>query len=145
MVLTLFLQAAAGSYIPVWLGAVGALITIAAGLGAATAVYRTSLQSTSLREAERTMERLRGEIADYQRRESELAADVRVLSEKNDGKESRIRVLEDLINKRQDDHEIRAEIAAVRKVVDENVMAQLTTLQETMSTLLLAVNGVEPS
>lgn len=114
--------------IPIWVAAIGGVFVIAATLGAAVAVYRTTLQSTSLREAEHTMERLRGEIGDYQRRESELEGDVRVLKAQNESKEGRIQVLEDLISKRQDDQEIRSEIAAVRKVVDENVMAQLTAI-----------------
>ncbi len=35
------------SEIPTWLGAIGALLVIAATLGASVAVYRTSVQGTS--------------------------------------------------------------------------------------------------
>jgi chromosome segregation ATPase len=119
--------------IPAWIGALGALLVIAAGLGSAVAVYRTNIQSTSLREAERTIERLRGDITDYERREADLQADVRVLEEKDNAKAGRIQVLEDLLTKRKDDDEIRAEIAAVRKVVDENVISQLSAILQLLN------------
>src|SRR5688572_19336158 len=114
--------------IPAWLGAVGMLLVIAATLGAAVAVYKTNVQGTGLREAERVAERLRGEIGDYARREVELEGDVRVLETENTAHKARIVVLEDLLTKRQDDAEIRGEIAAVRKVVDENVLQQLSAV-----------------
>lgn len=114
--------------IPVWLGAIGALFVIAAALGSAVAVYKTNLQGTSLREAERTVDRLRGEISDYERREKDLEGEVNANAIKLSGAKERISVLEDLITKRQGDAEIRAEIAAVREVVDTNVMAQLSAI-----------------
>lgn len=114
--------------IPSWLGAVGVLIVIASGLGASVAAYRTSVQGTSLRETRATIGDLRGEITDHERRESKLEADVLVLQAEKKAANGRISILEDLITKRQDDDEIRAEIAAVRKVVDENVITQLTAI-----------------
>lgn len=126
--------------IPGWLGAIGALFVMAAALGSAVAIYKTNLQGTSLRESERTIDRLRGEIADYERREQENEAEIRVHKIRLVAANDRITVLEDLITKRQDDDEIRAEIAAVRKVVDENVIAQLTSIL----TLLEANNGSGP-
>lgn len=113
---------------PPWLALIGILFIVAAALGSAVAVYRTNLQATSLREAERTIDRLRGDITDYERREAGLEADIRLLEEKDKAKAGRIQVMEDLITKRKDDDEIRAEIAAVRKVVDENVLAQLSSI-----------------
>jgi hypothetical protein len=114
--------------IPAWLAAVGALLVIAATLGAAVAVYRTTLLSTSLRVARETIVDLRGEITDYERRETKLESDVRVLETENSAVNDRCQVLEDLLTKRKDDEEIRAEIAAVRKVVDENVITQLSAI-----------------
>lgn len=114
--------------IPTWLGAVGALFVLASVLGAAVAVYRTSVYGTSLKESDSTVNRLRGEIADYLRRETELVGEVRVLETEGQACRERVTVLEDLLTHRQDDDAIRAEIAAVRKVVDENVMIQLTTI-----------------
>lgn len=118
--------------IPGWLGAVGVLFMIAATLGAAVAVYRTNLQGTSLKEAERTIDRLRGEIGDYERREADLNGVVALQAAKLESEGARITILEDLIVKRKDDDEIRAEIAAVRKVVDENVVAQLTAILDAL-------------
>ena len=114
--------------IPTWLGAVGVLVVIASGLGASVAAYRTSVQGTSLRETRATISDLRGEIADGERRETRLEADVLVLKAKDEASQQRIAVLEDLITKRQDDDEIRAEIAAVREVVDKNVLTQLSAI-----------------
>ena len=114
--------------IPTWLGAVGALIVIATALGAAVAVYRTSVQGTSLREARATIGDLRGEIGDHERRELKCEGEIKVLQAEKKSAFQRIAVLEDLITKRQDDDEIRAEIAAVRKVVDENVITQLSAI-----------------
>lgn len=114
--------------IPTWLGAIGALIVIATALGASVAVYRTSVQGTSLREARATITDLRGEITDHERREAKSEAAIKVLQTEKSAAFQRISVLEDLITKRQDDDEIRAEIAAVRKVVDENVITQLTAI-----------------
>jgi hypothetical protein len=114
--------------VPAWLAAVGVLLVIAATLGAAVAVYRTTLLSTSLRVARETVTDLRGEITDYERRETKLEADVRILETENGALSDRCKVLEDLLTKRKDDDEIRAEIAAVRKVVDENVIAQLSAI-----------------
>jgi hypothetical protein len=115
--------------IPVWLGAIATLFTLAAVLGAAVAVYRTSIYSTSLRESDASVQRLRGEIGDYKRREAELEGQVALANAKADACQDRCTVLEDLLTHRQDDDVIRAEIAAVREVVDHNVMAQLTMIQ----------------
>jgi predicted nucleic acid-binding Zn-ribbon protein len=114
--------------IPAWLAAVGALLVIASTLGAAVAVYKNSVQGTSLRVARETLTDLRGEITDYERRETKLESDVQILKAKNGALSDRCTVLEDLLTKRKDDDEIRAEIAAVRKVVDENVIAQLSAI-----------------
>lgn len=114
--------------IPTWLAAVGALFTLSAVLGAAVAVYRTSVYGTSLKESDATVVRLRGEIGDYVRREVELEHDVQMERAAREACEARVKVLEDLLTRRQDDEMIRAEIAAVRRVVDQNVMAQLTTI-----------------
>lgn len=114
--------------IPTWLGAIGALLVIATALGASVAVYRTSVQGTSLRAARETIADLRGEISDHERRETKLEADIHVLKNEAVACKTRVKVLEDLITKRRDDDEIRAEIAAVRKVVDENVISQLTAI-----------------
>lgn len=116
-----------------WVSVVAAFLVIAATLGAAVAVYRTSLQSTSLREAERTIERLRGEINDYDRREEDLKHKIELLEGRDLSNGRRIKVMEDLLTKRKDDDVIRAEIAAVREVVDKNVMAQLTAIQELLT------------
>lgn len=116
------------SQIPTWLGAIGALIVIATALGASVAVYRTSVQGTSLKSARETISDLRGEISDHERRETKLEADIRVLENEVATSGGRVKVLEDLVTKRKDDDEIRAEIAAVRKVVDENVISQLTAI-----------------
>lgn len=118
----------AASTIPTWLGVVGALIVIATALGATVAVYRTSIFSTSLKESRATISDLRGEIVDYERREAKHEADIRVLQSEKKSDERRIVILEDLITKRQDDDAIRSEIAAVKKVVDENVLTQLTAI-----------------
>ena len=124
-----------GSTIPTWLGAIGALIVIAAALGAAVAVYRANLATTQVKIAreelassDATAGRLRLEINDYARRENELEADVKVLKSENKSAKDRILMLEDLMTKRQDDAEIKAEIAAVREVVDTNIMSQLTNI-----------------
>lgn len=122
--------------IPVWLGAIGTLFMLAAVLGAAVAVYRTSVYSTSLKESDANVARLRGEIGDYQRREAELVGDVKLADQKAEACQARCAVMEDLLTHRQDDDVIRAEIAAVRTVVDEMVLAQL-------STILLAVERLE--
>lgn len=114
--------------IPTWLSAIAILIGVATVLGATVAVYRTSVQGTQLSAARATINDLRGEITDHERRELKLEKDVEVLQVQKDAAEHRIAVLEDLIVKRQDDDEIRAEIAAVRKVVDENVITQLTAI-----------------
>jgi predicted nucleic acid-binding Zn-ribbon protein len=114
--------------VPAWLAAIGVLLVISATLAAAVAVYRTTLLTTSLRVARETITDLRGEITDYERRETKLESDVRVLETEKSAANSRIGVLEDLLTKRKDDDEIRAEIAAVRKVVDENVIAQLSAI-----------------
>lgn len=114
--------------IPTWLGAIGALIVIATALGATVAVYRTSVQGTSLKAARETISDLRGEISDHERRETKLESEVRIVENTLKSSEARVRVLEDLLTKRKDDDEIRAEIAAVRKVVDENVISQLTLI-----------------
>lgn len=114
--------------IPTWLGAIGALIVIVTALGASVAVYRTSVQGTSLREARATIADLRGEIGDHERRETKSEGAIEVLKAEKRAANGRIAVLEDLITKRQDDEEIRAEIAAVRKVVDENVLTQLSAI-----------------
>lgn len=127
--------------IPVWLGAVGALFVIAAALGAAVAVYRTNLQGTSLREAEHTIGRLRGEIGDYQRRETELEGDVRVLHEKDASAQARIRVLEDLLTKRKDDAEIRAEIAHLTQLFDDGIKTELQKLRR----ILEGTPGAQPN
>lgn len=100
--------------IPMWLTAVGTLLLVATILGTAVAVYRTSVQSTSLREAERTIERLRGEIGDYQRREAENEGNVKVLQAEAESCKARVRVLEDVISRRADDEHIRTELAAIR-------------------------------
>lgn len=114
--------------IPVWLGAIGIMLVIASTLGAAVAVYKTSAQGTSLLAEQRTVERLRGEIGDYMRREAELLGDVKVLNEQALGCRARLTIVEELLIERKDDEEIRSEIAAVRKVVDENVLTQLTAI-----------------
>lgn len=114
--------------IPTWLAAIGALIVIATALGATVAVYRTSVQGTSLKAARETISDLRGEISDHERRETKLESEVRIVENTLKSSEARVRVLEDLLTKRKDDDEIRAEIAAVRKVVDENVISQLTLI-----------------
>jgi hypothetical protein len=119
--------------IPTWLGAIGALFVIAAALGAAVAVYRTNLQGTALTMAERTIERLRGEVTDYERREEQLEHRLEIQAVENRACSERCTVLEDLILKRKDDDVIRSEIAAVRATVDENVMAQLTTILDLLS------------
>jgi hypothetical protein len=116
-----------------WLGAIATLFTLAAVLGAAVAVYRTSIYSTSLRESDANVQRLRGEIGDYQRREAELVGDVALANQKAEACQDRCTVLEDLLTHRQDDDVIRAEIASVREVVDINVMAQLTAIQTALS------------
>lgn len=137
-----------GSSIPSWLGAVGALIVIAAALGAAVAVYRANLATTQVKiardelaSADAITARLRGEISDYSRREAELEGDVRVLQSERDAANERLHVLEDLVTKRQDDQEIRAEIAAVRKVVDENVLSQLTAISENQLQFIRILKG----
>lgn len=125
--------------IPTWLGAIGALFVIATALGAAVAVYRTSVHATALNAARDANADLRQEIADGERREArahqdhstreaKLEADIRVLQSKAEACTARVKVLEDLLSKRKDDDVIRAEIAAVRKVVDENVIVQLTAI-----------------
>lgn len=119
--------------VPVWLGAIATLFTLAAVLGAAVAVYRTSIYSTSLRESDANVARLRGEIGDYQRREAELVGEVALVKQESQSCKDRCAVLEDLITHRKDDDVIRAEIAAVRDVVDTNVMAQLTSIQTALS------------
>jgi chromosome segregation ATPase len=124
--------------IPAWLAAVGVLLVIAATLGAAVAVYKTSLLNTSLRVARETITDLRGEISDYERRETKLESDVQILKTKNVALSDRCTVLEDLLTRRKDDDEIRAEIAAVRKVVDQNVIAQLSAI------LQLLEGGAKP-
>lgn len=116
------------SVLPTWLAAIGGLLTLAAVLGAAVAVYRTSVYGTSLKESDANVIRLRGEIGDYARREVELEGQVALARQEYESCKARCTVLEDLITKRQDDDEIRAEIAGVRKVVDENVMQQLTMI-----------------
>lgn len=122
--------------VPMWLGAIAVLFTLAAVLGAAVAVYRTSVYSTSLKESDANVARLRGEIGDYQRREAELEGKVALSDAKAEACQDRCTVLEDLLTHRKDDDVIRAEIAAVRTVVDEMVLAQL-------STILLAVERLE--
>jgi septal ring factor EnvC (AmiA/AmiB activator) len=121
--------------IPGWLGAIGALMVIATALGAAVAVYRTSVQGTSLRSARDTIADLRGEIADAERRETRLESEVvrleseiKVLEAKTLAATDRCTVLEEVLSKRQGDDEIRAEIAAVREVVDKNVLTQLSAI-----------------
>jgi len=121
-------------YIPTWLGAIGALIVIATALGATVAVYRTSVQGTSLKAARDTIADLRGEISDHERREAKLESDVRIVENNLKSSEARVKVLEDLLTTRKDDDEIRAEIAAVRKVVDENVLSQLTAILTLLET-----------
>lgn len=121
--------------LPGWIGMIAVILTIAAVLGAAVAVYKTNLQGTSLREAERTIDRLRGEIGDYQRRERELENDLKLANHTIETCVGRVTILEDLISKRQDDDEIRAEIAAVRKVVDENVITQLTAILQSIQNI----------
>ena len=123
-----YLSTLAVAGIPGWISVVGSILVIAAMLGAAVAVYRTSLQSTSLREAERTIERLRGEIGDYDRREEELKHRCELLENRDESNSRRIKVMEDLLTKRKDDDVIRAEIAAVREVVDKNVLNQLNAI-----------------
>lgn len=120
--------------IPTWLGAIGALIVIATALGATVAVYRTSVQGTSLKAARDTIADLRGEISDHERREAKLESDVRLVENNLKSSEGRVKVLEDLLTTRKDDDEIRAEIAAVRKVVDENVLSQLTAILTLLET-----------
>lgn len=127
--------------VPVWLGAIGSLIVISTALGAAVAVYRTSVQGTALREARATIVDLRGEIGDYERREQKLESDVKVLQAEKTSAHQRIHVLEELITKRKDDDEIRAEIAAVRKVVDENVISQLTAILQLLTENTLTEGG----
>lgn len=114
--------------IPSWLGAIGTLIVIATALGATVAVYKTSVQGTSLKAARETIVDLRGEVNDHERRETKLESDVKLMENKLQSTLARAKVLEDLLTKRKDDDEIRAEIAAVRKVVDENVLSQLTAI-----------------
>lgn len=120
--------------IPTWLGAIGTLLVIATALGASVAVYRTSVQATSLKSSRETIADLRGEISDHERRETKLEGDLRVLETSIQAANSRVKVLEDLITKRKDDDEIRREIAAVRKVVDENVISQLTAILTLLET-----------
>ena len=127
--------------IPTWLGAIGALIVIATALGASVAVYRTSVQATSLRAARDTIADLRGEISDHERRETKSEADIRVLNAELISERNRVTVLEDLLTKRKDDDRIRSEIAAVRKVVDENVLEQLTNHSAQLQTILALLSG----
>lgn len=125
--------------IPAWLGGVGALIVIAAALGAAVAVYRTNLQATALKGARDTIADLRGEIGDYERREAKLEADVRVLETQDAAKAERITVLEDLLTKRSDDAEIRAAIAEVRDRIKAEQEA-VTGLRERLDKVLRIVS-----
>lgn len=93
--------------IPIWLGAIATLFTLAAVLGAAVAVYRTSVYSTSLRESDARVVRLRAEIGDYQRRETELEAEVALVKSAAQACGDRVKVLEDLVTHRKDDEEIK--------------------------------------
>lgn len=104
--------------IPTWIGAIGALLVIATALGAAVAVYRTSVQGTSLREARATILDLRGEIGDHERREAKLEADVRVLEAERESSNARVKIMEDLLTKRHDDAEIRQEIRDLRRYTE---------------------------
>lgn len=123
------------SELPMWLGALGTLLVIAASLGAAVAVYKTNLQAASLAEARRIIGDLRGEITDYERQEQRLKddlalhkANIEKLELDRDSCARRITVLEDLVTKRSDDAELRAGIAQLNRVVDERIIVALDKL-----------------
>lgn len=111
--------------IPAWLGAIGGLIVIAAALGAAVAVYRTKLQATSLEELRQTNEDLRGELTDYERREEKFKSKIALLEQNSTSCNSRIKVLEDLVLRRDDDEQIRRDIAGLKAAVDGEVRESL--------------------
>lgn len=97
---------------------VGALLVIAAVLGAAVAVYRTNLQGTALTNARATITDLRGEIDDYQRRALEQDAEVKLLQSDRNSLLGRVKLLEDLVTKRADDEQIRADIRVLGDKLD---------------------------
>lgn len=111
--------------IPAWLGAIGALIVIASALGTAVAVYRTNLQGTSLKEARNTISDLRGELSDYERREERDKAQIALLKQEIESCQASVKVLEDLVLKRNDDEKIRRDIAGLKSSVDNDVLTKL--------------------
>lgn len=113
-----------------WIAAIGGLLVIVSTLAAAVAVYRTQLTSTSLKEARATIEDLRGEVGDHERRERRLETEMQLEKVALQTCRDRVKVLEDLLTRRQDDEALRGEIAAVRQVVDQNVMSQLTAIHQ---------------
>lgn len=113
------------SSIPVWLGAIGALVVIASALGTAVAVYRTKLQGTSLEEARDTIADLRGELGDYERREAAFKSEISLLKADRDSLKARIKVVEDLLLNKGDDETIRRDIAGLKAAVDGEVLQRL--------------------
>lgn len=105
--------------VPVWVGAVAALIVIATALGAAVAVYKTKMQETSLELARGTIGDMETEIHGFQRREDRFKADLELERTKNEALSARLHVVEDLLLRRQDDAAIKASIDEVRDTCDK--------------------------
>lgn len=116
--------------IPGWIAAIGGLLVIASTLGAAVAVYQSTLTRTALTDARGTISDLRGEVTDYERREARLevelerqaaqhASDKLLAEAESQSCRDRVKVLEDLLTKRTDDEAIRLEIAAVRSAIGD--------------------------
>lgn len=114
--------------IPVWLGAIGALIVIASALGAAVAVYKTKLHETSLDHARETITDMGVEIQGFERRETRLTNDLDKEKLKNKALSDRLTIVEDLLLRREEDRETRANIAALKKSVDETIINRLDAI-----------------
>jgi len=138
--------------IPIWVGAIGALLVIASTLGAAVALYKNSLQATRLENALGANDDLRLEMIDKERRHeqerrdykeevaklehehaikvTELNGQIGVLTASNENCNSRVTVLEDLLSRRKDDDQLRAEVASLKSAVDDKVLAILTSIND---------------
>jgi peptidoglycan hydrolase CwlO-like protein len=142
--------------IPVWLSAIAALFVIAAALGSAVAIFRVSL-------AQSTIDKLRGDVEDFDRREqavarerlaeqarwdkekSEMCLQIESLETSRESCQQQIDTLQKLVLLRKDDAEIRQGIAELKRTVDEELRAMLLRIEGEVRSLNPALGNEGPS